>query len=57
MEPEQESDRQEGVTERSIAAGSLGAFFRKIDWKVVSFFPNSPCVKKHKKRIQHKPNK
>lgn len=57
MEPEQESDRQEGATERSIAAGSLGAFFRKIDWEVVSFFPNSPCVKKHKKRIQHKPNK
>ena len=54
METEQEPDRQDSLTERSVAAGSVGAFFKKIEWDIVSFFPNSPCVKKQKKRISHK---
>lgn len=54
METEQEPDRQDSLTERSVAAGSIGAFFKKIEWDIVSFFPNSPCVKKQKKRISHK---
>ncbi len=56
MESEQEADRQDSLTGRSVAAGSVGAFFKKIEWDIVSFFPNSPCVKKQKKRVSHKDN-
>ncbi len=57
MGSDHDADRQNTVTGRSVAAGSVGAFFKKIDWEIVSFFPNSPCVKKRKKRILPKTDK
>ena len=56
MEPDNEADRQDGPSGRSVAAGSVGAFFKKMEWDVVSFFPNSLCVKKQKKTTQDKKN-
>ena len=30
----------------TLAASSLVHFFKQRDWKIVSFFPNSPCARK-----------
>lgn len=51
MGSDHDADRPDNVTGRSVAAGSVGAFFKKIEWDIVSFFPNSPCVKQPKKRL------
>lgn len=32
----------------SRAAGSVGDFFKQLNWQVVSFFPNSPCARDKK---------
>ena len=31
MEPDNEADRQDGPSGRSVAAGSVGAFFKKME--------------------------
>lgn len=30
-------------TAATFAASSVAAYFKKKGWKIVSFFPNSPC--------------
>lgn len=43
-------------TASTLAASSLIRFFQKKHWKIVSFFPNSPCAR-HAPRKQDEESK
>lgn len=45
---DKKKDISEGVDRGSKAAGSVGDFFKQLNWQVVSFFPNSPCARDKK---------
>ena len=45
---DKKKDISAGTEEVNNAAGSIGAFFKQLNWEVVSFFPNSPCVRNKK---------
>ena len=32
------------VAGNSWVSGSIGAFFKQLNWEIISFFPNSSCV-------------
>lgn len=46
---DKKKDISEGADRGSKAAGSVGAFFKQLNWDIVSFFPNSPCAHGKKK--------
>lgn len=46
---DKKKDISEGADRGSQAAGSVGAFFKQLNWDIVSFFPNSPCARDKKK--------
>lgn len=46
---DKKKDISEGADRGSRAAGSVGAFFKQLNWDIVSFFPNSPCAHDKKK--------
>ncbi len=37
----------------AMAAASMAKFFKDQNWKIISFFPNTPCSKKVKALLQH----
>lgn len=45
---DKKKDISTGTEEGNNAAGSIGTFFKQLNWEVVSFFPNSPCVRNKK---------
>ena len=40
----------------ALAAGSMAKFFKDQNWKIISFFPNTPCAKKPKRPVRRKKN-
>lgn len=38
----------------SMAAASMAKFFKEQNWKIISFFPNTPCSKKVKALLGQK---
>lgn len=45
---DKKKDISEGADRGGKAAGSVGAFFKQLNWDIVSFFPNSPCARDKK---------
>lgn len=53
-------EMDESITGEKLSAASLAAskviqFFKQKEWKIISFFPNSPCVPAHYLPKQTKP--
>ena len=38
----------------ALAAASVAKFFKEQDWKIISFFPNTPCLCKAKELLAKK---
>lgn len=37
----------------AMAAASMAKFFKDQNWKIISFFPNTPCSKNVKALLRH----
>lgn len=39
------SGKEKSKNASTLAAASLAQFFKEKNWKIITFFPNSPCAK------------
>ena len=46
------SGKEKEKNASTLAAASVAQYFKEKNWKIITFFPNSPCAKKGTKILK-----